>query len=849
MSAIEPGSFLVSHRFLSLWRSWKVILLTLALDTLCLGSTQRVVIVKADGLPFDLLDRWVQEIDPRSGKSLLPWIKSVFYDGGSRVSNFYVRGLSLSAPSWALLDSGRPSLIRGNMEFDRLTHRSYDYLNFFTFYLKQSVGRRIEMPGVEVLDEQKTPLLADAYPSHERHMSFQLYQRGNSNLSATRSLKHFLTRRNPKEMLDEWTLGFEGGTVLFELMERELIVKLSDPQVRYLDFMTPVFDHVAHLNRDRETQLRALKQIDALVGRLWTAIEQSPMAAETALILVSDHGMNTNEQIYSQGYNLVSFFGSAAGGGHHVVTNRPPRGDYTFKALSPTVPLITTPAQESYYLHGETTRYPTLLLDPDGNERASVYLRHSDLNLLHILLLELWRQDLTPATRRAAAQALFSTLDRNRRAWGVLLSELSEELAALRRSIEKHALPARSQRNKSIAQEKRLDKGQKARLSLQLSMSQADVREYSAYSRVLANLLSLRPESFDPSRWKIHELIPPKSMGEINSVYNLQNYVVGLASRGLMLDSHGSLDTQKSYVRIDYFQVLKDLRTRNNVQPGVSSAPVDFTAVAVTPEALALALPANCLPVEDAVWLYGGRDRQALILARHDKERLLFLRYLPVQHLTQNSSGSISFSPQEWLDELPLRIWEDSKFEVPEDQRAAWLDAWHTEEEWLRALHGTQYSNGLISLYEQFAQSTETWHEIRRQQASPEERLLLRFQERKRRLAQVDLIVFANDHWNFNIRGFNPGGNHGSFFRASTHSTLMFAGGSGTGIPRGLLIEEPYDSLSFAPTVLWLAGKLTDEGLGSELRNQNFQPFPGRVIRQIVTERSPAFSGSTTGQE
>jgi len=35
----------------------------------------------------------------------------------------------------------------------------------------------------------------------------------------------------------------------------------------------------------------------------------------------------------------------------------------------------------------------------------------------------------------------------------------------------------------------------------------------------------------------------------------------------------------------------------------------------------------------------------------------------------------------------------------------------------------------------------------------------------------------------------------------------MFAGGGRTGLPRGLQISEPYDALSFAPTVLELAGR------------------------------------------
>ena len=57
------------------------------------------------------------------------------------------------------------------------------------------------------------------------------------------------------------------------------------------------------------------------------------------------------------------------------------------------------------------------------------------------------------------------------------------------------------------------------------------------------------------------------------------------------------------------------------------------------------------------------------------------------------------------------------------------------------------------------------------------------------------------------MRSFNPGGNHGSFFRISTHSVLMFAG---AGVPAGLRIEQPYDSLNFVPTVLQLLGRSVD---------------------------------------
>ncbi len=112
-------------------------------------------------------------------------------------------------------------------------------------------------------------------------------------------------------------------------------------------------------------------------------------------MVVSDHGFNTDEKIYSQGYNLVNCSAAATGGGHHVVTKRRLMLDYSIKGINPLVPLITTTTPDTYYLKGESTTYPTAMLDFDGNERASVHLRDSDLNVLHILLQQLQRNDLS----------------------------------------------------------------------------------------------------------------------------------------------------------------------------------------------------------------------------------------------------------------------------------------------------------------------------------------------------------------------------------------------------------------------------------------------------------------------
>lgn len=98
--------------------------------------------------------------------------------------------------------------------------------------------------------------------------------------------------------------------------------------------------------------------------------------------------------------------------------------------------------------------------------------------------------------------------------------------------------------------------------------------------------------------------------------------------------------------------------------------------------------------------------------------------------------------------------------------------------------------------------------------------LLEHLELRRRELVQADFHIFASDHWNFNARNFNPGGNHGGFFRPSTHSVWMM---TGAGLASGVHYTEPIDSLNFGSTVLQIVGKEA--------------PMPKRVL-QLPT-RSP----------
>jgi hypothetical protein len=799
------------------------------------AQTKRLVVIKCDGLPFDLVDRLVKERDAQSGKSVLPWIDHVFYQRGARLSNFYVRGMSLSAPSWSLLETGQHLQIKGNVEFDRYTLHTYDYLNFWPLYVAGISGSRVDMPVVEVLDSLKLPLLSDSYPHNERYITYSLFLRGPRYSTLQGS---FQTRflKSPKELFDEWTMGFEVRSALTDQLVTELVERLANPKLRYLDLFMPDFDHVAHHNNDAQSHLFVLKQMDAVVGQVWTTIQKSPMAEETALVLVSDHGFNTDERVYSQGYNLVKLLGSRMGGGHHVVTKRRLMLDYSIKGVNPLVPLITTTTPDTYYLKGESTTYPTAMLDFDGNERASIHLRDSDLNVLHILLQQLQRGGLSVAVEKAVTNEFFSVIDRRRAEWQNDLKELQTELGALDRAIEEQRKLWEAQPKKFTKEQQDLglDDASK-RIFVQLDRWEGERRRYSEYARTLQNLLSLPSEAFNPSKVKIADVIPKESMGDRNTIYELQNYVVGLGPDGFVLNSDGSLNVDKTFVQIDYFALLQGIAVRNNVQRGVTNKPIDLIATRLSRD-LVLPLIDDRDIDEDVIWVSAGANRQALLLSRQDAKGQLSLRYLPISNLAQDASGRLQFKTISWQAGLPLQIFEDASLKVPTADKTAWLSEWHTDSEWLEALHKTHYSNGLVGLHEELARHPIESLSAEDSSLTGDARIMRNYARRKRELVEPDMLIVANDHWNFDVRGFNPGGNHGSFFRISTHSVFMVSGGERTNIPRAISIDAPYDSLSFVPTLLALTGKLRDDSNPvPELWEKGFRTFPGHVVKELLT--------------
>lgn len=799
-------------------------------------GVKRLIIIKADGVPTSIINRYVELRDSSTGKSRLPWIEEVFYKNGTRLDNFYVRGISLSAPAWSLLDTGQHLQIKGNVEFNRYTLDEYYYLNFIPFQIDFGLKNRVDMVGVELLDRLKIPLLIDAFPFNKRIAGYQLFQRDNRWDTFAKGFAT-LFQVTPNDLIDEYTMGFGFRYAPFKQVERDIVNFVSlKPEIDYFDYYTGDFDHISHHVNDDFSKYNALKELDLSIGRIWTAIQNSSRANETAVVLVSDHGSNSVEGVYSQGFNLLKVFGSENGGGHHIITKRRPLTNYHATPEIPFFPYTTTLSKDSPYLQKEID-YPTVLLDFDGNERASIYFRDNDFNLLHILFKQLQNKRLRQNVRKAATEAFFDIINRRHEEWQFKIFGLQEELMAANRLIESQ--------KKIIAEfpkeytEEEIKNGinqRDIRFTRLNKIAQRESLNHQGYIRILNNLISLDKEKFDPTKLKIEDYIAKGAMGERNSVYKLQNYVIGLSSSGLVTDAQGELDLEKSFRRINYFEFLFNQKVRNNVQKKVGNSPVDFVSTEIPLSSISSSLTEDLMPNVNPIWIYEGEEKQALILSRRDAERNLEIRYLPISNLKQLRNGDFSFQIKEWDQGFPLQIFEDENLNVSGD-RKVWLNKWHTETEWLNAVHKTLYSNGIISLTEQLNEHPINYFEDNKN-ATPDEKLIQRMYLRQLDLVRADIMILANNHWNFDGIGFNPGGNHGSFFRISTHSTFMLAGGNETNIPRGLHIATPYDSLSFVPTIFALMGKVDKNGNPNEdLYQKGFRKFPGPIVKEIFEEK------------
>lgn len=831
------------------------------------SAPTRLVILKFDGLPPGAVDRYVHKLDPRTGKSVLPWIERLFYADGVRFENFYSRGASLSEPSWAILDTGQHGIIKGNFEVDRNTGSVGYYLDFVSYYYAAAKSRRVYPQSVESLDAARTPLLSDAFRFEERETGLQLNRRG------TKFYDFLKIGLQPlsgpvSERLGDLVVGVDFHRA-FDVTTREAFLKsVRDPAIRYADYYGPNVDEVIHDDNSEESIVAALRDTDRIVGQTFAAIAESGAADRTLLVVVSDHGLTYDEGgQYSQGVDLLSYLTKREFGANTVISHDGPLAKYTLKGsvFNPWIGDSVVTPSPSPFLPKRAGRV-TCALDYDGNERAQLQLRSADLNRLELLVDALRRGSLDAPRRAAVTSAALTILDAHRAAWSGEAQAIREEVAAVRRRIlaaasELAAVTAAIDARQGTAgappsvatqpgpilasaintTDPAVDQDQRRKeLKAELWRLGTYADEYTRVADTLDRRAQIRTAEALLST-PIDALVGASDLGDRPTAGDLLHYPAGLGE--IVLHATGALDTSKSFVTVNYLDALAGIRIRNSVRRDVGTAPVAFCATtlpvgAATARAVAAGLvdASDAVSVTSAFLLYGSTENQLLFLVRSAPGGDASILAAPISNFDMSSAtGAVTFERGAWRAGLPLGLFEDAALDTRGADRSAWLAGFHADREWLAATHRTAMGLGVSNLVEVLSTDYRAAFADAAADADADARLVRRLELRRRDAMAPDLFVHAAPHWNFDVKDFNPGGNHGGFGRQSMHAVMWMNGGYRTRVVRGpLVVTEPYDGLDFAPTVFEAAGVTTNGRLPVDLVVRGFRPFPGRIVRQVL---------------
>ena len=837
--------------------------------TLAPALEPRLVVIKVDGLPQSAVDKYVARIDHRTGRSALPWIRHLFYDSGIRVANFYSRGISLSEPSWAIIDTGQHSIIKGNFEVDRSTGDSIDHLSFVGFYADSVRSRRVFPSGVEALDAARTPLTSDAWRFEDRDTGIQLLRRGTRWFDLLKVGVDPARSGSIGERIGDLIVGVNEVEVWSRIAEQSFLKALLDPRIRYADLYWPYIDEAIHDDNSEASVLGALVKFDRMLGRAQQAIAQSGTADRTVLVVVSDHGATyDSEGLYSQGVNLISYLERPEFGAHHTISRGGPLANYELKgsAFQPFASgAALSSSRHSAYLADRPDQV-TCAIDYDGNERAQIHFRDPDLNRLQILWRSIRHGRLDDSRRATAARGALAILERRRAGWQLEASELAEEVGALERrasalrfeQLRLDTAIARGKKEKADrnatprpalapfagasalnCRDPHEDIGKRAKeLVAELYRVERLRLEYAAQrDRLLARVRITTPEAFaaasDVSLFGLREL------GRHLSAVDLMAYPVGL--RDLVVDASGAFDEQASFATVNYLERFSGIRVRNSTRAELGAAPVSWLAAELPVPATLAAIASHGGDVDlAAAWtraflVYADSDRQLLMLYRMKGETVLAVTLIPIANLAVDSAtGACAFEQASWRPGLPFALFEDPYLDTSGLERAAWLSAPHSIAEWRDAAHRTAEGLAVAGLTEVYSTAyRQTFDELIARATDPDARLLLRFERRRRDGVATDLFLHASPMWNFDLKDFNAGGNHGGFARESMHTVFWMRGGPATRLKVGpAVIDRPYDGLDVAPTLFEVAGQTTGGTLTDDLRRGGYRDFPGRIVTE-----------------
>ena len=756
-------------------------------------------------------------------EELLPNMKEYFVRQGVRAETIFTGTLPLSAPVWAQIDSGQPSIVKRNYYFNRASGASKVFLNG----LLDSAGKLIKGSGrthaLWELDLLGIPILPDAFPPERVWSSLQTLSRKRSAIQLG-AMGKFLVRAGERE--------FRPGAVIHqhfshlvaypdhvERLDESLSLTLAkwlkwraegDPS-ETLDFITALFvtlDHRFHLDSSYRSILRLLVKLDDWFGEVMGAVEQTARRDRTLVAMVSDHGMNLYPVHINYGFPINPWLRRPEFGGHTVLSPEVEDSDHALTRPIPGVDFARVyESPESPY--GEAVPfgskgYFTAFAANMGNPRFDLFLRHSDLNRLHLLLLESLRlrNDLEKLDR---VFEVFQPVFHRARPW------LEADAYSLQEAAD--VFEAWSERHLSAGMPSARDAG------LRLA---SESRLYRNQAAILRRLLALPLEEGEWRRvirsdFEIDKVIPRGYFGPPNNLEQLSNYTVDWAKPA---PERWGQSGEAPFRTLNYPGLIAGYRALNPDAFG-NRHPFDLFVTGIPLEDLT---GWKGLPLRQALWLLASEDRgQAALLEATDDT----LWYAPLKNRGELArldvaGGAGSRDPLGYAE----RLW------------ARWLDP----RRWISETAKLESSLVPVILAELFRPNFQDYlnSESRAGVLMPldgagrREDLVraLRFRFRQ---ATPDFRVWMRHGWNVNTMGQQPAGSHGGFLPLETQTTFMVWGGNELSLERGRKLRGAFLTLDIAPTLMDAIGRLDPVSRRiipdpDHPSAPEFPPFPGRII-------------------
>ena len=855
----------------------------MGISVLAVSRNSRLILIKADGLSPDLLaalcfperqDYWNRisykknlrraldfYIEQTGRMIVLPNIRHYFFEDGVYLENFYSETLTLSPVAWSVIDTGQPSVIKGNATFSR----DSSYLRYHLDGLRDTIDS-LRVGGNMTaslwgLDQIGVSLMSDAFNPDRTWSSLQFFRRTANRGMLLELGKHWL--HNDKNGLLEITKShlarmatgldypelsqkITGLITAKKILEKDL---LGEEKYDYISPLFTLIDHQQHVDPHPQNLIHWIAKLDELIGHIFSAVEQSSRKDKTVVALVSDHGSEIQPGKTAFSFPITREFRTQLFGGHTVKTMLV---ENSWSSLTTPVAGIDSPriyeSQDSPYGEhsGGEKGFVTCFIDNFGNGRSAINLRNDDLNRLHLLLQKIKLSNPKSKSWNQMVSMFRDTWEKTRK-WLepdlVLYEDYHEgakDMAAdLLSETNKHLFPKTPMRPKNIAwrlkQEAKRDATQIASLKLLLSL------RFSDDNKRKGPLF----EKMAQSDFKISSLIPKGFLGIPNQIIQLSRYTIGLDQDLKWITT--TVDSKGKRIPLNYYSIFSEYKAPNKPDNG-NPNPSDLIVTRLpNPKAIeALQTIAwrktQEQRIRNVVWIKSTtRNRsdkggEALIIETLNGN----IQYLPIEKLVQSEDHSIRFILSKGPD--PLGLIDHIQHQTKNSASTLdWFSQFHPREDWLEGTFSSAYSTAICTILdiindptEVFIDSPDFQHYLTQFSSPDKKERYLRGLKRKYANQQPDFRVWSSELWNFNSSTRTAGGSHSGFRPIVSRTAFLVWGGNDTKVDKGKTVSKVGTTLDLVPTLAQALGMLDKNNKiiskPGSTPERVFVPFPGKVL-------------------